>query len=105
MGFSVEFTYPSQVTRLIIFGLEEQLCPQKGRMTYIRKKGSQQTINVVTITAMVRAAFRSFDNDILAFSLMNLCMSVSTGVIASWVLYWVLLSGVMYWTLLSGVPM
>jgi hypothetical protein len=51
---------------------------QNGKMTYIRKNGNQQTINVVTMTAIVLAAFRSLDNDILAFSLINLCISVST---------------------------
>ena len=60
----------------LTFGLAIQLPPQNGKMTYMRKKGSQQTIKVVTMTAIVLAAFLSFDNDIFAFSLMNLCMSV-----------------------------
>ena len=61
---------------IVTLGLGEQVL-QNGSMTYIRKNGSQQTMKVVTITAIVRAAFRSFDREILAFSLMNRCISVS----------------------------
>ena len=57
-------------------GLLPQL-EQKGRITYMRKKGNQQTMKVVTIIAMVRAAFRSLLKEILAFSLMNLCISLA----------------------------
>ena len=46
-------------------------------MTYMRKKGSQQTMKVVTIIAMVLAAFLSLLSEILAFSLMNLCISLA----------------------------
>ena len=61
---------------LFTLGLGEQV-KQNGRMTYIKKNGSQQTMKVVTMTAIVLAALRSLDNEILAFSLMNLCISDS----------------------------
>ncbi len=53
---------------------------QNGKMTYMRKNGSQQTMKVVTTTTMVLAALRSLAICCLAFSLMNLWMaSLSCG--------------------------
>ena len=45
---------------------------------YIKKKGSQQMMKVVTMTAIVRAAFLSFACDNFAFSLITFCMTVSS---------------------------
>ena len=59
------------------FALAEHFSPQKGKITYIRKNGNQHTMNVVTTTAIVLAAFLSLDKEILAFSLINRCISTS----------------------------
>lgn len=44
---------------------------QKGRITYIRKKGSQQMTKTPIIMPSVRAALRSFEREIFCFSSMN----------------------------------
>ena len=36
---------------------------QNGKMTYMRKKGSQHRTNTPMMMAIVRAALRSFDNE------------------------------------------
>ena len=59
------------------FALAVHFSPQKGKITYIRKNGNQHTMNVVTTTAIVLAAFLSLDKEILAFSLINRCISTS----------------------------
>ena len=74
-------------------------------MTYIRKNGSQHTIKVVTMTAIVRAAFLSFEMEILAFSLMNRCIS-SSGVKVVLVsvldpFFW----GLSFWKMMINVEM
>ena len=68
------------------FALAEHFSPQKGKITYIRKNGNQHTMNVVTTTAIVRAAFLSLDKEILAFSLINRCISTSGVIVllSSW---------------------
>lgn len=44
---------------------------QKGRMTYMRKKGSQQMTNTPMMMPRVRAARRSLESEIFCFSSMN----------------------------------
>ena len=48
---------------------------QNGSIMYIMKNGSQQTMKVVTTTAIVRAARRSLAICCLAFSLMKRCIA------------------------------
>lgn len=62
--------YPNHVIKLISL-LEGQHEGQNGTITYIRKKGSQQTTNTPMIIPKVLAALRSFDKLIRCFSSMN----------------------------------
>src|SRR6218665_1436954 len=64
-GLSAELMYPNQtmkfLTRRSVVALHDS---QNGKMTYMRKKGSQHSTNAPMTMAIVRAARRSFDSEI-----------------------------------------
>ena len=63
------------LSMLLTFGLGGVA---NGNMTYIRKNGSQQIMKVQTMTAIVRAAFRSLAIASFALSFIIFCISVSS---------------------------
>lgn len=74
MGFNTELMYPNQVIKLMSLP-EGQHSGQKGMITYIKKKGNQQTTNTPMMIPNVLAALLSLDREILCFSSMNWYMN------------------------------